>query len=105
MDSLTFDFNGEIIECRYFGGGHSMDNITVYIPEKKILFGGCFVKPSNSKNLGNIKDAVIDDWSNSIRKLMLKYPDIKTVVPGHGDFGGQELLTHTIELIENQLKN
>ena len=25
-DSLTFDFNGEQIDCRYFGAGHSFDS-------------------------------------------------------------------------------
>jgi len=27
---------------------------------------------------------------------------IKTVIAGHGDFGGTELLIHTIELVEKQ---
>ncbi len=29
---------------------------------------------------------------------------IKTVIPGHGNFGGSELLTHTIELVEKKRK-
>ena len=37
-----------------------------------------------------------------IEKMIKKYPDIKTVIPGHGDIGGTELLTHTIELVENE---
>jgi metallo-beta-lactamase class B len=47
-DSLTFDFNGEQIDCRFFGSGHSFDNITVWLPSKKILFGGCLIKSNNS---------------------------------------------------------
>jgi metallo-beta-lactamase class B len=101
-DSLTFDFNGEQIDCRFFGAGHSFDNITVYIPSKKILFGGCLIKSSNSSGLGNLSDAVVPEWDATIFKLLQKYKDIKTVIPGHGDFGGAELLTHTIELIEKQ---
>lgn len=27
---------------------------------------------------------------------------IKTVIPGHGNFGGSELLTHTIELVKKE---
>ncbi len=38
--STTFSFNGEAIECRFFGGGHSFDNITVWLPNRKILMGG-----------------------------------------------------------------
>lgn len=101
-DSLTFYFNGEQIVCRYFGAGHSFDNITVWIPGKKILFGGCLIKSSDSRGLGNLSDAVVADWDFTIKKLMNEYSDIETVIPGHGDFGGIELLTHTIELVENE---
>ena len=99
-DSLIFDFNGEQIDCRFFGAGHSFDNITVWIPGKKILFGGCLIKSIESNGLGNLSDAVVNDWDMTIEKVMKKYPEIKTVIPGHGDFGGTELLTHTIELVE-----
>ena len=101
-DSLIFDFNGQQIVCKFFGGGHTFDNITVWIPSKKILFGGCLIKSYNARGLGNLADAVVDDWDTTIRKLMNKYLDIKTVIPGHGNFGGTELLIHTIELVEKQ---
>lgn len=101
-DSMTFDFNGEQIDCRYFGAGHSFDNITVWIPGKKILFGGCLIKSIDSKGLGNLSDAVVADWDVTVAKVMKNYPEIKTVIPGHGDFGGIELLTHTIELVEKE---
>ena len=101
-DSLTFDFNGEQIDCRYFGAGHSFDNITVWIPGKKILFGGCLIKSIDSKGLGNLSDAVVNDWDMTVEKVMKKYPEIKTLIPGHGDFGGTELLTHTIKLVDKE---
>jgi len=91
-DSLIFDFNGEKIICRFFGAGHSFDNITVWIPNKKILFGGCLIKSYKSKGLGNMTDAVLPDWDVTVKKLMVKYADVKIVIPGHGDFGGSELL-------------
>lgn len=102
-DSLTFNFNGEQIDCRFFGAGHSFDNITVWIPRKKILFGGCLIKSINSKGLGNLSDAVVNDWDITVESLMKEYPEIKTVIPGHGDFGGIELLTHTIELVDKEI--
>lgn len=101
-DSLTFVFNGEQIECRYFGAGHSFDNITVWIPSEKILFGGCLIKSIDSNGLGNLSDAVVDDWDMTVEKVLKEYPEIKTVIPGHGDFGGIELLTHTIELVDKE---
>lgn len=101
-DSLTFDFNGEQIDCRFFGAGHSFDNITVWIPNERILFGGCLIKSIDSKGLGNMSDAVVNDWEITVEKVMKKYPEIKIVIPGHGDFGGIELLTHTIELVDEE---
>jgi metallo-beta-lactamase class B len=64
-----------------------------------ILFGGCLIKSIDSNGLGNLSDAVVADWDKTIEKVMKKYPVIKTVIPGHGNFGGPELLTHTIELV------
>ena len=101
-DSLTFDFNGEQIDCRYFGAGHSFDNISVWIPSEKILFGGCLIKSIDSNGLGDLSDAVVDDWDMTVEKVLKEYPEIKTVIPGHGDFGGIELLTHTIELVDKE---
>jgi metallo-beta-lactamase class B len=101
-DSLTFDFNGVQIDCQYFGAGHSFDNITVWIPGNKILFGGCLVKSMDSKGLGNLSDAIVSDWDITIKKVMKRYSVFKIVIPGHGDIGGTELLTHTIELVEKE---
>lgn len=104
-DSLTFEFNGEPIECRFFGAGHSFDNITVWIPGKKILFGGCLIKSIDSKGLGNLSDAVVNEWDITVAKVMKEYPEIEAVVPGHGNFGRRELLVHTIELVKKEKNN
>ena len=93
-------FNNEEIECRYFGGGHSFDNITVWLPKQKILFGGCLIKSIHSKGLGNLSDAVVDDWDTTVEQLMFAYPDVKIVIPGHGNYGDAELLSHTIVLVK-----
>lgn len=101
-DSLTFDINGTQIDCRFLGAGHSFDNITVWLPAEKILFGGCLIKSINSNGLGNLSDAVIPEWDITVKKVMKKYTNVKIVVPGHGNYGGIELLPHTIELVENE---
>jgi metallo-beta-lactamase class B len=97
---LTFDFMGEEIECRFFGGGHTFDNIVVWIPSVKVLFGGCLIKSLESRGLGNLSDAVTGEWEGTVRKIIARYPDIRTVIPGHGSHGGPELLDHTIRLAE-----
>jgi metallo-beta-lactamase class B len=82
-ENYLFNFEGIPVECRFVGGGHSADNITVYFPDQKILFGGCFVKSANSTNLGNLQDAVVGEWKASIQKIIDLYPSVKIVIPGH----------------------
>ena len=101
-DSLVLQFNGEKIVCRYFGVGHAADNITVWLPRQRILFGGCLIKSVNSKNLGNLSDAVMEKWDETVEKILQTYPDLTTVIPGHGNAGGIELLKHTIELVKEK---
>ena len=101
-ETYSVNLNGEIIKCAYWGAGHTVDNITVYLPNKKILFGGCLIKTNRSVGLGNLNDAVVSDWDTTIENLMKAYTDIKIVVPGHGAFGSRKLLTHTIKLVQTQ---
>lgn len=81
------------VEVYYPGGGHSKDNIVVWLADTKILFGGCFVKPNH---LGYLGDAVLAEWPQSTKNLLAKYADVKYVVPGHGAMGGKELLEKTL---------
>ncbi|GHE98168.1 subclass B1 metallo-beta-lactamase [Thalassotalea profundi] len=90
------------IEIFYPGAGHSHDNIVVWLPKSKVLFGGCFVKSIESKNLGNTADASISSWPKSIEKVISQYPDINIVVPGHGKIGDINLLKHTALLARDK---
>ncbi len=80
------------IEVFYPGAGHSPDNVVIWLPKQKILFGGCFVKP---EGLGNLGDAVIEDWPASAEKLIVRYKNAKILVPGHGAVGDVSLLEKT----------
>jgi len=99
-DSLRLNLRGDIIECYYLGGGHTADNIVVWIPSEKILFAGCMVKDIHSKGLGNLSDAKLEEWYPTIQKVIAKFPDAKVVIPGHGQIGGKELLEHTSKLLK-----
>lgn len=98
ISSSTFELIDGVINIFYPGAGHTEDNIVVWLPKEKILFGGCFVRSLSAKSLGNTEDAVISEWANSIQKVINRYPDIKLVVPGHGKVGDSSLLTHTQKL-------
>jgi metallo-beta-lactamase class B len=98
MDT-TFVVGREHLELFYPGAGHTIDNSVVWIPERKILFGGCLVKSTSSTDLGNIADADLKEWPRSIHKVMDKFPATEVVIPGHGTSGGMELLQHTLDLL------
>jgi len=99
----SFELVKGTVEVFYPGAGHSKDNIVIWLPKVKLLFGGCFVKSLNSKNLGYTGDSSISDWAQSIQNVTDKYPNIEVVVPGHGNLGGIELLQHTDHLVSNAL--
>lgn len=57
------------------------------------------VKDLKSQTLGNIADADLAEWPNTIGRVIAAYPSANFVVPGHGAVGGTELLKHTEELL------
>ncbi len=84
----------------YPGKGHAPDNIVIWLPQSKILFGGCLVKSLIDKDLGGVYDADIKNWSMSVMNVINRFHDIEIVVPGHGPWRNTELLLHTLKLIE-----
>jgi metallo-beta-lactamase class B len=101
-NSLKLFLGTKDICCYYLGAAHSMDNIVVWIPEEKILFPGCMVKELHAKNLGNTADGDLNEYPKTLDRLLNKFRDAKIVIPGHGQFGGMELIRHTRELLMNQ---
>ncbi len=98
-DKLKLKIGNELVICRYYGPAHSVDNIVVWVPSEKVLFAGCMVKDLNSQNLGNLTDADILEWPKTIEKVILDCSSAKIVIPGHGEYGGTDLLIHTKELL------
>jgi len=92
---LQWRFGGEELIVFYPGPAHSPDNLVVYFPKSKILFGGCMVR-ALSWGLGNTKDANLRAYPSSVSRLLSWKP--RVVVPGHGATGDRKLLDHTLKL-------
>lgn len=88
------------VECIYLGGGHTTDNLLVWLPEFEILFGGCCIKDLSSKNLGNLEDADIKAWPKTMNKIKKKFATAEIIIPGHGNVGGAELFDYTLLLLK-----
>jgi glyoxylase-like metal-dependent hydrolase (beta-lactamase superfamily II) len=89
------------VEVFYPGPGHTADNVFVWIPHARVLFGTCATRSPQFPGRGNTADAELDEWPRSIRRVLEQYPDVTVVVPGHGDPGDASLLIHTIEVLES----
>lgn len=100
FDEVSFWLVKGTIEAFYPGAGHSQDNLVVWMPKQKVLFGGCFVKKAS---LGYLGDAVIKAWPESAENLIVRYGDAKLVVPGHGTVEGASLLERTRDLAMQEL--
>ena len=80
--SLTFAANGWVRTSNraqlwpaqgiYPGPGHTSDNITVGIDGTDIAFGGCLIKDSKAKSLGNLGDADTEHYAASARARLVR---------------------------------
>ncbi|GHT74320.1 beta-lactamase [Bacteroidia bacterium] len=94
---LELPVGNKKIYAEFIGEGHTQDNIIGYFPSDSIMFGGCLIKEIGAGQ-GNLEDANVQAWSETVKKLKQKYPQTKIVVPGHGKYGGTELLDYTMTL-------
>lgn len=98
----VFQVSGLKFETFYPGKGHTEDNILIYFPAAKLLYGGCFVKSLENKSLGFIGDAYLKDWKKSVKKVIKKYPEAEIVIPGHFAHSDTKALHHTLKLLKEK---
>jgi len=101
-DTLTLHLPGKNIFLEYPGPAHAPDNIVAWIPDEKILFGGCMIRSKETSSKGNLSDADEEEWPKTIKKLQKKYKDAEIVIPGHGNYGTGELLKHTYKIVKKK---
>jgi len=98
-DTLKLTVGDKKVEAAFLGEGHTKDNIIGYFPEDNVLFGGCLIKEVGAEK-GNLEDATIEAWAETVEKVKQNHPQAKIIIPGHGKQGGVELLDYTIELFK-----
>jgi metallo-beta-lactamase class B len=99
-DSLKLSIGNTYAVVKYFGQGHTKDNVVGYFPKENVLFGGCLIKELEATK-GYLGDANVGEWSNTVEKVKQQYTNVKIVIPGHGKTGGVELLDYTIKLFQS----
>lgn len=99
-DSLRLPVGSQHVVARFWGEGHTADNIIAYFPAEDVMFGGCLIKEVNATK-GYLGDANLAEWSRTVERIRQHYPHVRMVVPGHGQYGDNELLDYTIQLFRN----
>lgn len=103
-DDTTFQIGEYRFQTFYPGSGHTIDNIVVWFESDKILYGGCFIRSPEVRDLGYTGEAKIADWKNSIINTKTKFPSARYVIPGHYDWKNKKGLEHTLKLMNKALK-
>jgi metallo-beta-lactamase class B len=104
LNDTTFTVGSVDLETFYPGAGHAPDNIVIWFPKWQILYGGCFIKSTDSPTLGNMADADIVSWANAVALVKKRYKRPDYVIPGHQQWGTVRLLNHTQKLVKEALQ-
>lgn len=100
----TFHVGGNTFETYYPGPGHSPDNIVIWFPKEKVLYGGCLIKSVAVNSLGNLGDANVKAWGQSLKKLQKKFSDPSYMIVGHNKWRNKQSIKHTLYLISTYKK-
>jgi glyoxylase-like metal-dependent hydrolase (beta-lactamase superfamily II) len=92
---LELEFGGQMVMAYYPGPTYAPDNLVVYFPFQRVLFGGCMIVGGDQ--LGSTSEADLLAWRESLQKLYQFEFDI--LVPGHGERLDPGLLEHTLTLL------
>jgi len=93
-DSLTFNVGKEKVTIiNLQRNTHTNSDIVVYLHNRKMLFGGDVILNKQVPAMLGKSHADPEGYMEAFDMLENKY-DIKTVVPGHGDIGGKEIITN-----------
>jgi metallo-beta-lactamase class B len=81
----------------YLGPSHKPDDIFIYFPKEKVLYGGCVLK----EQLGNTDGADLVEYPKTLQKLKRSALDIATIISGHySPIHGPELIDQYLQLLE-----
>lgn len=97
-ENSAIEFVPGLVEVFYPGKSHSFDDVVVYLPKEKVLFGSCMIKDGDS--IGNLKNASIPDWKVAMSRIKARYAEAEIIIPGHGHSRSPVLIDNTIRLLQ-----
>lgn len=97
----TFTVGQYSFQAIYPGPGHAPDNIVVWFGKEKVLYGGCLIKSTDDSTLGNLGDANVKEYANTLRKVQAACKNPRHIIPGHSSWNSTKSLGHTLKMAEN----
>ena len=104
LNDTSFQVGEYTFQTYFGGGGHTRDNIVVWFPQGKVLYGGCMIKSTEDDGLGYVKEANLTEWPLALQKIKEKFPYPAYVIPGHGGWTDPNSLDHTLQLLKTKDK-
>lgn len=96
----TFNIGDYSFRTFYPGPGHTKDNIVIWLPEDKVLYGGCFVKSTEAPTIGFVGDGDLTAYPSSIMRLIKEFPHPTYIIPGHLGWTDNRSLEYTLKLVQ-----
>jgi|ERR1043165_2281230 metallo-beta-lactamase class B len=96
----TFAIGGYVFQTFYPGPAHAPDNIVLWFPKEKILYGGCLVKSTEATDLGFTGDANVPEWPNAVKRIQQKFGKPAYIITGHQGWRSTKSLEHTLKLLK-----
>jgi glyoxylase-like metal-dependent hydrolase (beta-lactamase superfamily II) len=100
-NDTTFTVGQHTFEVFYPGKGHASDNIVVWFNKEKVLYGACFIKSTDAKDLGYLADSDVKEWEKSIKKVQVKFKNPKYIIPGHEGWTNTGSLNYTLKMVQD----
>ncbi|GAA2410605.1 MBL fold metallo-hydrolase [Nonomuraea africana] len=79
-DRATLDIGGRPVHLRYFGRGHTDNDIVVHVPDAGVIFAGDLVEEGAPPAFD---DGYPLDWPGTLTAMLAELPE-PMIVPGHG---------------------
>lgn len=98
-EDTSFVFGNSSFHLFFPGWGHSPDNIVIWWPDHKILYGGCFIKSVESRSVGNLSNANVDQWLLSLKRVKKKFSGAEYIITGHQSWLNKEAIDYSIQLL------
>ena len=98
-DGLVLERGGERVEVRFPGPAHAPDNVVVWLPARRLLFGGCMLLGQG--RVVNKADADLARWPAALRAVRALVGTAPArIVPGHGAVTDDGLIERSIGFVD-----